>query len=74
VDDLVVVDAVPTPLEASMVVGLLCEEGIECFDRPTNFAMGASDGFPGVGSREIVVRAADAERAREVLQRAVRER
>ena len=52
-----------------MICGFLREEGIECYDRPTNFAVGASDGFPGVGPREIVVRAADEPQARELLER-----
>jgi hypothetical protein len=69
VDDLVVLRTVRTPLEASVVLGFLRDEGIECFDRPTNFAVGASDGYPGVGPREVVVRAADAARARELLER-----
>ncbi len=68
-DDLVVIKTVRTPLEASVVSGLLREDGIESFDRPTNFAVGASDGYPGVGPREIVVRAEDEARARELLER-----
>ena len=68
-DDLVVVEAVPTPLEASMVLGLLREEGIESYDRPTNFAVGAADGYPVAGPREIVVRAEDEARARELIER-----
>jgi hypothetical protein len=67
VDDLVVLTAVPTQPEASLVCDVLREEGIRCFDRPTNFAVGAADGAWAVGPREIVVRADDAARAREVL-------
>jgi hypothetical protein len=69
VDDLVVVRHVPTPLEASMVAGLLREEGIECYDRPTNFAVGAADGWAAAGPREVVVRAEDEQRALELLDR-----
>jgi hypothetical protein len=69
VDDLVVVKTVRNALEASVVSGLLREDEIECFDRPTNFAVGASDGYPAVGPREIVVRAVDEARARELLDR-----
>jgi hypothetical protein len=72
VDDLVVVDAVPTVTEASIVVGVLREEGIDAYDRPTNFAAAAMDGWAAAGPREIVVRGEDAARAREVL--AARER
>jgi hypothetical protein len=36
--------------------------------RPTNFATGANDGLSGSGAREILVRADDAGKAREVLE------
>lgn len=52
-----------------MVLGLLREEGIECFDRATNFAVAAADGLPTVGAREIIVRASDEPQARELLER-----
>jgi hypothetical protein len=67
VDDLVVVRAVPTQLEASLVCDILREEGIACYDRPTNFAVGAADGSWTPGPREIVVRADQASRAHEVI-------
>jgi hypothetical protein len=67
-DDLVVVEAVPTEMEAGIVCDLLRDAGIECFDRPTNFAAGAMDGLTSAGPREIVVRGEDAERARTVLE------
>jgi hypothetical protein len=67
-DDLVVVTTVPTQVEASLVCDVLREEEIPCYDRPTNFAVGAADGAWAPGPREIVVRAADAERARDVIQ------
>jgi hypothetical protein len=66
-DDLVVVDAVPTVMEASIVCGLLRDAGIECYDRPTNYAVAAMDGWPSAGPREIVVRGEDADKARKVL-------
>jgi hypothetical protein len=69
VDDLVVVEAVPTTIEASVICGLLRGEGIKCYDRPTNFAVGAMDGWPSSGAREIVVRGEDEARARELLGR-----
>ena len=54
-------------MEASMVCALLRDAGIECYDRPTNFAVGAMDGYPGPGPREIVVRAEDVGKAQEAL-------
>jgi hypothetical protein len=68
VDDLVVLEAVSTVMEAELICGLLRNEGIECLDRPTNFGAGANDGWPGAGSREIVVRSEDLEKARSVLE------
>jgi hypothetical protein len=68
VDDLVVVEVVPSSLEASLLCGILRDAGIECFDRPTNFAAGALDGYTsGGGQREIVVRGEDEQVARETL-------
>jgi hypothetical protein len=67
VDDLVVVDVVPTVIEANLLCGILRDAGIECFDRPTNFAVGALDGYTSGGPREIVVRAEDEQAARETL-------
>jgi Putative prokaryotic signal transducing protein len=52
-----------------MVTGLLREDGIECYGRPTNFAVAAADGWAAAGPREIVVRGEDEERARELLDR-----
>jgi Putative prokaryotic signal transducing protein len=68
VDDLVVVEAVPTVMEAGIVCGLLRDAGIECYDRPTNFAVAAMDGWPSAGPREIVFRGEDADKARTVLE------
>lgn len=67
-DDLVVLETVPTVMEAELILGLLRSEGIECLDRPTNFSAGANDGWPSGGWREIVVRSEDAERARTVIE------
>jgi hypothetical protein len=68
VDDLVVLQTVSSQLEASLVCDVLREEEIPCFARTTNFAAGAADGaWSAAGPREIVVRADQAARAREVL-------
>ena len=67
-DDLVVLEAVPTVMEAGLICGILRDAGIQCYDRPTNFAVGAADGYPSPGPREIVVRGADAGKARETLE------
>ena len=67
-DDLVVLEAVPTVMEANLICEILRDEGIKCLDRPTNFGAGANDGWPGGGSREVVVRSEDLERARSVLE------
>jgi len=67
VDDFVVVETVPTVMEASLICGVLRNVGIRCLDRPTNFAAGANDGWPSGGWREIVVRGEDADEARKVL-------
>jgi Putative prokaryotic signal transducing protein len=54
--------------EAEIVCSLLRSEGIECFHRVTDFAAGAFDGVvSSAGAREVVVAAADLERARELL-------
>jgi hypothetical protein len=59
---------VSNQLEAEVVLGALRSAGIEADERPTDFAAGALDGFPGqAGPREIVVREEDLEAAREVL-------
>jgi hypothetical protein len=51
-----------------MACELLRTENIACYHRPTSFAAGAGDGLVSLGSpREIVVRAEDAERARQLL-------
>jgi Putative prokaryotic signal transducing protein len=55
--------------EAELVRGLLATEGIESIQRPTDFAAGALDGWAAGGAREILVRAADLERAQELIAR-----
>jgi hypothetical protein len=66
-DDLVIIETVPTAMEAGLVCGILRNVGIRCLDRPTNFSAGANDGWPSGGWREIVVSSEDADEAREVL-------
>ena len=67
-DDLVVLDSVATEMEAELICSVLRGEGIQCMYRPTNFAAGANDGFAASGAREILVRADDVDKAREVLE------
>jgi hypothetical protein len=67
-DDEVGVTVVGSEPEAELACQLLRTEKIACYHRPTSFAAGAGDGLVSLGSpREIVVRAADAARARELL-------
>ena len=66
-DDLVVIDVVRSEPEADLVCGLLRSAGIECLHRVTDRGAGAFDGVASGGPRQVVVRAADAESAREVL-------
>ena len=67
-DDEVSVSVVGSQPEAELACELLRTEGIRCYHRPTSFAAGAGDGLVSLGSpREIVVRVADAERARQLL-------
>ena len=62
------IDAVRTETEAELVCGLLRTAGIRCMHRPTNQAVGATDGAVwGLGSREVLVNGEDYEAAREVL-------
>jgi hypothetical protein len=67
-DDEVAVTVVGSEPEAELACRLLRTENIACYFRATSFAAGAGDGFASMGTpREIVVRAEDAERARELL-------
>ena len=67
-DDEVGVTVVGSEPEAELACQLLRTENIDCYYRSTSFAAGAGDGLVSLGSpREIVVRRADAARARELL-------
>jgi hypothetical protein len=67
-DEEVPVTIVGSEPEAELVCDLLRTENIPCYYRPTSFAAGVGDGLASKFSpREIVVRAADAERARELI-------
>ena len=67
-DDEVGVTVVGSEPEAELACQLLRTEKIACYHRPTSFAAGAGDGLASPGSpREIVVRTADAGRARQLL-------
>ena len=70
--DLVVLDVVPTELEANLICSILRDSGIECLHRPTNQSVGAGDGWPLAGPREIVVPAELIVSAREALQEQMR--
>lgn len=72
-DDFVVVETVPTAMEAGLICGILRNEGINCLDRPTNFSAGANDGWASSGWREVVVRGEDADQAGKVLKQQRRE-
>jgi putative signal transducing protein len=65
-DELVVVDTVGTEFEADAVCGLLRDAGIECMHRGATMSAGILGGV-GQGASEVLVRAADEERAREAL-------
>jgi hypothetical protein len=68
VDEEIPVTVVGSQPEAEMACQMLQNEGIPCYHRPTSFAAGAGDGLVSLGSpREIVVRAQDAARARQLL-------
>jgi len=64
--ELVRLTIVSSEPEAELMRGLLATEGIESMQRPTNVAAGALDGWAAGGAREILVRAADLEAAREL--------
>jgi hypothetical protein len=66
--ELVRLTVVQNELEAEIVLALLATEGIQSMQKYTDVAAGGLDGSLGAsGSREILVRAADLERARELL-------
>jgi hypothetical protein len=65
--DEVVVSVVETEPEAQIVCGLLRSNGIDCYYRDTQAIDSPLEDFTAAGAREIVVRAADAEAAKELL-------
>jgi hypothetical protein len=67
-DELVVVEVVPTEPQAAMLCSLLRNSGIACTYRLTNRGAGAADGLSVGGPQEIVVRSEDLESAREILR------
>ncbi len=62
-----VVTVVETETEAQIVCGLLRSNGIDCYYRDTQAIDSPLEDFTAAGAREIVVRAADAEAAKELL-------
>jgi hypothetical protein len=69
VSELAVLQVVGSEPEADIIIGLLRTEGIEAIAQKTNYAVGMADASAsGVGPREILVRAEDLERAREILE------
>ncbi|HEY6837021.1 MAG TPA: DUF2007 domain-containing protein [Gaiellaceae bacterium] len=70
--DLAVLDVVPNEAEAELLCAILEDAGIPAMQRVTAMGAGAMGGLP-VGAREILVRAEELERAREVLERQERE-
>jgi hypothetical protein len=68
-DDLVRLTIVGSEPEAELIRGLLATEGIDSMHRPTDTAAGALDGWAAGGTREILVRAADLDTARELIAR-----
>jgi hypothetical protein len=67
--DVVVVTVVSGEPEAEVVCGLLRSAGIECAYRDTQAIDSPLEAFTAAGPREIVVRAADLEAAKELLAR-----
>ena len=65
--DLVRLKIVSSEVEAEIVRGLLEDEGIQSMYRPTDVAAASFDGWSPGGAREILVAAADLERARELV-------
>jgi hypothetical protein len=67
-DELVRLTIAGSEPEAEMIRGLLATDGIDSMQRPTDFAAGSLDGWAAGGTREILVRAADLDAARELLE------
>jgi hypothetical protein len=63
----VVVSVVDSGTEAEIVCGLLRANGIDCYFRDTQRIDSPLEDFTAAGSREIVVRAPDADAARDLL-------
>ena len=63
----VVVKVVSSETEAEIACGLLRSAGIECFYRDTEAIDSPLEDFTAAGAREIVVREADTDAARELL-------
>jgi hypothetical protein len=66
--ELVPLTVVSTAAEAELLCALLRTEGIECDHRATNMGVGAMDGMPGGGPREVVVAKESLTRAQELLE------
>jgi hypothetical protein len=66
-EELVVVEIARTEAEAVSLVALLASAGIDATYRITNLGAGAFDGWSAAAAQEILVRAEDAETAREIL-------
>jgi Putative prokaryotic signal transducing protein len=66
-DQEVVVKVVADEPEAEIVCGLLRSAGIDCFYRDTEAIDSPLEDFAAAGPREIVVAAADADAARQLL-------
>ncbi len=67
-DEVVVLTVVSGEPEAEVVCGLLRSSGIECAYRDTEAIDSPLEDFTAAGPREIIVRAADLEAARSVLE------
>jgi Putative prokaryotic signal transducing protein len=66
-DEEVVVKVVSSEAEADIACGLLRSAGIDCFYRDTEAIDSPLEDFIAAGAREIVVRAPDADAARQLL-------
>ena len=67
-DDLTVMEVVGSEPEAELVCSILRDAGIKCMHRITNAGSGAMDGMAIGGPREIIVRADELARARDVMR------
>jgi hypothetical protein len=66
-DGTVVVKVVSGQSEAEVVCGLLRSAGIECAYRDTDAIDSSLEDFMAAGAREVIVREADLEAAKELL-------